>query len=131
MFNFPIEKLSEVLDPRYLFRFVWRILVVFTQNNGLAALRPIPTLNRKKLLREEHTFDRLATSSANQSNATFSLKSGRVIRNVKGAPDIQRRNWKLPKPLEINNDCTISKKLTGSSLLGEVKITGKYFKFCF
>ena len=54
-----------------------------------------------------------------ENTFAFTLKSGRVIRKVRGAPQIQKRNWKLPIPPEGRED--ISKtELQGLPLIGEV-----------
>lgn len=96
--------------------------MIATQQTGLSKSRPIPPLNRKKLRQDEGFQLKVATELKNDVNSlTFSLKSGRVIRQVNGAPQISKRNWKLPvsRSIEFKNDFTQT-KLEGYSLLGEV-----------
>lgn len=93
--------------------------MILTQQTGLSTSRPIPPLNRKKL-RQEQMFDsQCGTEMSKACNPTFSLKSGRIIRQVTGAPEIHKRSWKLPVMQQQARDGTKT-KLEGYPLLGEV-----------
>lgn len=61
---------------------------------------------------------------ANEFNPAITLKSGRIIRKVKGAPQLQQRNWQLPVLPDENNQAPT--KLQGLPLVGEVT----YDPFC-
>ena len=95
--------------------------MIVTQQAGLAKSRPIPPLNRKKL-RPNEAFNFKGATELTDNSQTFSLKSGRLIRQINGAPHINKRNWKLPisDSLEMKENVTET-KLQGLPLLGEVK----------
>lgn len=94
--------------------------MLITQQVGLSGSRPIPPLNRKKLKYGGLIEGRNETECSQLSNQTFSLKSGRVIRQVNGAPVLHKRNWVLPAPVLPNAKNSPQKKLDGYPLLGEV-----------
>lgn len=91
--------------------------MLVTQQTGLSTSRPIPPLNRKKLHHEQ--ISTYGTELGKSSNPTFSLKSGRIIRQVNGAPEIHKRNWKLPVTQQQAKNVAKT-KLEGYPLLGEV-----------
>ncbi|XP_046648203.1 peroxisomal membrane protein PEX16-like [Daphnia pulicaria] len=102
---------------------LWRI-VLLSQKSGLATSRSIPPLNRKKL-KQNNLSDWKTGSDERHNSLTFSLKSGRVIRQVNGAPHINKRNWKLPVSHSFEINDSSKTKLEGYSLLGEVLYTLK------
>lgn len=92
---------------------------MMTQQSGLATARSIPPLNRKKF-KQNNLSDWRSVSEERNHSLTFSLKSGRVIRQVNGSPQIHKRNWKMPFSHSLESNDVIKTKLEGFSLLGEV-----------
>lgn len=111
----------------FVFRFLWRIVVLLQQRAGLSTVRPIPPLNRKNLKQQSlisHSNRELVIDTQDEAcrhyPSAFMLQSGRVIRKVSGAPLIHNRNWKppvIPDSKRITNA-----KLEGYCLVGEVII---------
>jgi hypothetical protein len=112
---------------------------MITQQSGLATSRSIPPLNRKKLKENNLSDWKKFSEERSHISPTFSLKSGRVIRQVNGAPQIHKRNWKLPVSHSFESKDVTKTKLEGYSLLGEVSnflfsitifIKSIFFYFC-
>ena len=67
-------------------------------------------------------------SSGAAVSSSFTLKSGRVVRKISGAPQLHRRTWNVPAT--ANEDKTsanlqIKTHLQGNPLIGEVIYTAK------
>lgn len=91
---------------------------MLTQQAGIASSRAIHPLNRKKL--RQNQLSESICGMEEKKNLTFTLKSGRVIRQVNGAPQIHKRNWKLPSSQPPQGHVVNNRKLEGYPLLGEV-----------
>lgn len=108
---------------------------MLTQQAGIASSRAIRPLNRRKL--KQHQLSDRKSDLEERNNLTFTLTSGRVIRQVNGAPQIHKRNWKLPNSYSPQGHVVTARKLEGYSFLGEVSfclkcqavpVIPKYFK---
>jgi len=99
-------------------KFLWRLFILIKERSGLASSRPIPSLNRKKIKQNTASDPNFMIDLANEFNPAITLKSGRIIRKVKGAPQLQQRNWQLPVLPDENNQAPT--KLQGLPLVGEV-----------
>ncbi|KAI9550952.1 hypothetical protein GHT06_005336 [Daphnia sinensis] len=105
-----------------LIKFLWRVFMLI-QQAGIASSRAIRPLNRKKLRQNQLSESKCNIEGKNIH--TFTLKSGRVIRQVNGAPQIHKRNWKLPSSQPPQGHVVNNRKLEGYPLLGEVLYTLK------
>ena len=99
-------------------RFLWRLYLLLKERSGLAVARPIPSLNRKKIKQNIACDPKFVMDAETDVSPAITLTSGRVIRKVKGAPQLQKRNWKLPVLPEEN--IHTKTKLQGLPLVGEV-----------
>ena len=114
--TFEIAKFSLPLHIE--FRFLWRLFILIKERSGLASSRTIPPLNRKKIKQNTASDPNFMMDLVNDFKPAITLKSGRIIRTVKGAPQLQQRNWQLPI-LPDEND-KVPSTLQGLPLVGEV-----------
>lgn len=85
--------------------------------------KSIPPLNRRKLKNPSTVEKDSSRYYTSDRESTYCLKSGRVIRQVAGAPQVNMRNWKLPNPEtheETTSRAVISTQLEIHPLVGEV-----------
>jgi len=104
-------------------KFLWRLFLLLKERSGLAVARPIPSLNRKKIKQNIACDPKFVMDAETDVSPAITLTSGRVIRKVKGAPQLQKRNWKLPVLPEEN--IHTKTKLQGLPLVGEVIYVAK------
>lgn len=99
-------------------KFLWRLFILIKERSGLASSRTIPPLNRKKIKQNTASDPNFMMDLVNDFKPAITLKSGRIIRTIKGAPQLQQRNWQLPI-LPDEND-KVPSTLQGLPLVGEV-----------
>ncbi|XP_071831337.1 peroxisomal membrane protein PEX16-like [Apostichopus japonicus] len=114
-----------IIASVHILRVILRLVLLFKYSSGIQPVPPLTTLKRDpKSLQQSHLNEPQSSSYSEEgANATFTgQRSGRVIRTLDAAPDINHRSWRLPdsNPVPRTPEHLERTELTGLPLLGEI-----------
>lgn len=122
-----------------IMRSLLRLFLLYKSKAGIQSNPPYQPLNREKIAKEDPTPEETNTSpqrggksqletplhhqpdaGGDKAEVTFvGRRSGRIIRTLKSAPDINQRTWKLPHTEDQKEENMLPTELLGYPLAGE------------
>lgn len=116
-----------IIAAVHILRAIFRLVLLFRYSSGIQPVPPLSTLKRDpKFLKEIHSQESPSGDTnytGEQQQDTFKgQRSGRVIRTLDAAPDINHRTWRLPEgePVPRTPEHLERTQLHGLPLLGEL-----------